>query len=866
MNVTKLYWILILFSNIALAQDYIYKKFGCIDGLPSLQVYDLYQDDNGIIWFATDRGLANYNGYEIKKYGVEDGILNNVILDFYVQKDGTVYGATIDNELFSFRNDTSGFKPYPYNAVIQKELNSDKYHIKSLQFDEDGNLYLGSEAILGKLIISKNGNVIKKPYLKKDASVHFTIEQFAHDAIGFHYDTINNTRKNNTLTYKTSGAIFNLATPLKDKKHIVFTNENSVFVVDKQGNILTKIENEYNPIGIRALKGDHFFVGYHFGGGIIYDSKGEIKKQFLQGKSISDCLIDNEGGYWFSTLYSGVYYIKEPQIKQINALVDTSITSITKSNTDELYIGCDNGDVLKINPDNKTSFEYNASLEYKSPRHIQAFVEYDTKDSILYVNAGETFYKKDTRGKKIFSSSSGHILKLSEPIAQKILKATNVSVVEVDTKNNSTYEINTFFRVEDACLTETTMYVGGHTGAYIIEGKKKSSMVSLNSVFKNRIDDIDVNLKRNEVYFGTLGAGVIIYNEKTKQVETIGKAEGLFSNIINELYVENESELWVCTNSGLNKIKFTEDGTYEITGIKSSKGLLNGGISDVEVINDTVWVASKNGLVYMPKSLFSQPKKLNSYFLRIKHISINDSIASLEQLTNLSHTENRLTFEVEGVSFKHANELMYVHTLDGLDGKWYYGTNRTITYSSLPPGKYTFKLIALTSEKDKKLDIIEVPVFIYAPIWQRIWFMFLSVLSFIILIYLFFKYRILSYNRYIISELLRLMVKKIRGKEKYFTFKETGKEIRIKTNTILFVKSSGNYIELVTDTKNYIIRTQIGLFIESTPDPLEYIRIHRSYVVRIDKVTAKNNKEVFINNEKLPVSGSYVEELNKLIF
>lgn len=869
MKLRTLSFFIVFLCNYITAQNYIYKQFGCKDGLPSLQVYGLHQDNNGLIWYATDRGLANFNGYEFKKYGIEDGILNNVILAFYPQKDGTVYAVTIDNKLFSFKNDTSGFTPYPYNDLVQKEYYSDRFHIKSLQFDEDGSLHLGSEAIYGKVIISKDGEIRSKPYYKKGISINYVIEQFANNIIGFHYDSINKIQKKNTLVYKTATLLLNLAVSLKDEKHIAFTNDNSVYVVDKKGNVITKIENEYNPIGIRELKGDHFFVGYHFGGAIIYDSKGNIKKQFLKGKSVSDCLIDNEGGYWFSTLNSGAYYVRESQLKQVNDLIDIPITSITKSNAGELYVGNDNGDVLKIVPNDKTSIKDNLpkiTVEYKSNRHIKAFVEYDSENDALYVKSGKTFYKKDAKGKKDFSAHHRHTLKLSEPLAQKVLKATNVSVFSVDTKNNTIHEINTPFRVEDACFTNTAMYVGTYTGAYTIENEKKVSMIPLDSVFKNRIDDIDANLERNEVYFGSLGAGVIILNETTKKVKVIDETDGLFSNIVNEVYVGEDNELLVCTNFGLNRIKFAHDGSFEVTGVKSSEGLLSDGISDVEVLNDTVWIASKNGLLYAPKKLFNKQEKNNSYFLRVKEISVNDKTTNKAQLAELSHTENRLAFKVEGVSFKHANKLLYGYTLKGLDDKWYYTTNRTINYSSLPYGKYTFKLTALTSEKDEKLEIIEIPIHIYPPLWKRTWFVIAAILSFVFLIYLFFKYRILSYNRHIISELLRLLVKKINREEKYFSFKESGKEVRVKTSAILYVKSSGNYIELVTEKKNYIIRTPIRSFIESTPDPLEYIRIHRSYVIRIDKVTAKNNKEVIINKEKLPVSSSYLDELDKLIF
>src|SRR5690606_14436609 len=114
--------------------------------------------------------------------------------------------------------------------------------------------------------------------------------------------------------------------------------------------------------------------------------------------------------------------------------------------------------------------------------------------------------------------------------------------------------------------------------------------------------------------------------------------------------------------------------------------------------------------------------------------------------------------------------------------------------------------------------------------------------------------------------LLRLLMKKIKRKEKYYAFKEAGKEIRIKTDTILYVKSSGNYIDLKTENKTYTIRCKIGDFISSTPDPLEYLRIHRSYIIRIDKVESKSKTYIVIKDEKLPVSNSYEIEIEKLFF
>jgi DNA-binding LytR/AlgR family response regulator len=110
------------------------------------------------------------------------------------------------------------------------------------------------------------------------------------------------------------------------------------------------------------------------------------------------------------------------------------------------------------------------------------------------------------------------------------------------------------------------------------------------------------------------------------------------------------------------------------------------------------------------------------------------------------------------------------------------------------------------------------------------------------------------------------MMKKIKNKDNYFVFKEAGKEIRILSSEILYVKSAGNYIDIVTINKVYTVREKLSNFISLVPDELEYLRVHRSYVIRIDKVSAKTKKSVFINKEEIHVGETYLLELDKIIF
>ncbi|WP_046744772.1 ligand-binding sensor domain-containing protein [Kordia zhangzhouensis] len=843
------------------AQKSIYREFGINDGLPSLEVHGIYQDINGLIWFATDRGLANYNGYEIKSFSLEDSVSNAVVLDLFPQHNGVIYAATFNNQLFYFHESFQGFQPYPYNQLLS-ELLEFKQHIMSVYVDSEENLHIACEYMIGKLVISKDGKILKMPSKKKVEAKHdiwMNLQKINSSTLFFSFENDSLEKDKNTIVSKVKYAADTNVIFLKEAKNIVYADDNSLVILDTNGEQLNCIATTMPPIVLKALSSTTFFVGFEFGGGVIMDIQGKIIDRFFPNESITDFLIDHEGGYWFATLHSGIFYVKDSSIKIFETGLKSPVETLAKTRKNELYVGYRTGDVLKIAEDRSITSEAILKTNRK------AFVEFDEAQEILYVKSGHTFYTKDKNNKKVYFDSIArtYFTKLSEPLNREMCISNQNGFIIA--KEGLFDKVEMPYRVQDVIGLDYVYYVGTPLGAYTYKEGVTTPMVTTHPVFKYRIDDIDINEQRKEVYFATLGSGVIIYNPKTEKVQTIKAEDGLSSNIVNELYIENKDELWVCTNSGIDKVTFATDGTFHISGLKSSNGLLNDGINDVEVINDTVWIASIKGLTYVPKKWFHRSKKIAVDYLNVKACYVNDSVQQLSKLQQLSYKENRVEFVVEAISFKSSQDIVYKYQMEGLDHKWYFTKNRRISYPVLPYGTYTFK-VTTTSPEYESARMIEIPIYIQPPFWRRAWFHISIIASIILLLYLFFKYRILSYNQHIIRELLRLWMKKIKRKEKYFTFKEAGKEIRIKTNTILYVKSAGNYIELCTEHKKYTIRKKIGEFISLTPDPLEYLRIHRSYIIRIDKVAEKNSKEVIINGEKIPVSNSYAAELSKLIF
>ena len=160
---------------------------------------------------------------------------------------------------------------------------------------------------------------------------------------------------------------------------VVFLNKNeSVFIDRKLGVVSNKgkviyFKTEQNPMGIRRINDSCFFTGYYSNGAEIRDTSGKIYETFLPNKSVSNFFIDKEGGYWFSTLDDGVYYIKHPKIK---VYTEEHISSLVKDSKGVLYAGFDNSNIGRIKD--------NIEILYEGIKTGVALVSYDTTNDKIY--------------------------------------------------------------------------------------------------------------------------------------------------------------------------------------------------------------------------------------------------------------------------------------------------------------------------------------------------------------------------------------------------------------------------------------------------------------------------------------------------
>jgi signal transduction histidine kinase len=92
---------------------------------------------------------------------------------------------------------------------------------------------------------------------------------------------------------------------------------------------------------------------------------------------------------------------------------------------------------------------------------------------------------------------------------------------------------------------------------------------------------------------------------------------------------------------------------------------------------------------------------------------------------------NRQNFEIEytALSFINAELLRFKYKLEGLDHDWIdAGTRRTAYYSYVPPGSYTFKVIAANSDGVWNTEGQSLRITVLPPYYRTWWFLTLAAL------------------------------------------------------------------------------------------------------------------------------------------
>ena len=211
---------------------------------------------------------------------------------------------------------------------------------------------------------------------------------------------------------------------------------------------------------------------------------------------------------------------------------------------------------------------------------------------------------------------------------------------------------------------------------------------------------------------------------------TYTTVEGLSSNQATCVTEDQFGRIYVGTGRGVNRL---DPATGEIKQYTTADGLANSFIN-VSFCDRSgaLWFGTLQGLsrlVPQPERRKSPPPILISA-LRIAGVTqtISELGAAQVSVPELQAIQNKIQIDFVGLGLGVGESLRYQYKLEGGGADWSAPTNnRTVDYPGLSPGTYRFLVRAVTAEGGFSTAPASVTFVILPPVWQRWWFITISV-------------------------------------------------------------------------------------------------------------------------------------------
>jgi ligand-binding sensor domain-containing protein len=732
------------------SQKYQLRHYGVEEGLPSSEVYHVYQDSEGYMWIATNMGISKYDGYEFENFDLEGGLPGNTIFEVYEDYKGRIWFLSFSMKLSYYYQ--GEIHTYQYNDVIRD------YFVKDLPFqklsfyvDKQDNVYF---AIQSKNVykVSSDGEIttlIKdsedKLSIFKKGSKYFNIhEEGSYDQLRIFSEDTSYIRDMNLKVRE--GNLNHFA--CKHKNSLYLTLGNTLFHIRKD-TILSRRDFKKQILWLNIDKGGNLWIG--LAGGALRLDKNNIHRNrnfLLEDLDISSVYRDREGGFWFSTLQDGLYYVSDLTIKTLTkeeGLFSSNIGVLAKDKYSRIWVG-HKKPIISILKDQKILKTLKLQ-EYKT-----GGIE-DIKfgpDQFAYIIRWNKIFSYDLnsfeRHKKLLErNESANSLLFINDQKKVFCGAWGIKIFKGDENiYNSCHEDKFCHRIRSLFYSEndSALYLGGLNGFWRYKDGKFKHLGERNDLLYYRV--VDIVPFKEYLALATRGGGIILYSENS--IHQITKQSGLLGNSVNSLYV-NGNDIWVAQNLGLSKITFhdVESELYDIHNLTKQDGLPSSEINDISIDDSIVYVATNNGLSYF--NFLNLKKNVIPPPVKIKGVKINGVDTSLKSIYRLDHNRNFFSITYVGLTYRQAGDINYRYKMKGLNDQWTITNRNRKTFTTLPPGDYEFIVQAQNEDGVWSKDSATIKFHIDAPFWKEWWFI-ASVIVFVVgLLWLFFYFRLSMIRR-----------------------------------------------------------------------------------------------------------------------
>ncbi|MCX7985900.1 MAG: ATP-binding protein [Bacteroidales bacterium] len=742
------------------------------NGINNGYINYIFEDKRGFIWFATPTGLFKYNGYNYQSYYPRNNdstsLSGSNILCIAEDNDSNLWLGT-DNGL--------NFFDYKKNRFVQYFSSQHPFvitdYIASLCVTKDI-LWIGSSFGLSQYNIRTGSyKVFTSRDLPAKAASSFIAKIISDKYNNIYFITTSGYfikyHSNTNQFIPISQISYDI--PFSKQEELFNFNDSIIYIAFgqnlfeyeiKTGNFrrlsidgkpllapITGITTDiYGMLWMVSTYKDIYIINPQTHK-ILHHTVPEINEELADEPTGFKCIMsDRNKILWLGSYDNGVSYTHPAMSrfqsfianeKNTNGLNSNYINAILETSRKELFVGTENG--LQIWNPNRQIFNTVSEIGHDPVLCIfedsKGNVWVTTYKGKIYIgkNGGnfvsQTFISSsiDRAVRTIAEDKQGNIW--FGTLGNGVFRYNGNRVN--DFKTVTGYELSDNYINKIICDKSNNLWITTsfgicryQNGRYkIYSFVNKDKLLNVKSAFQDR---------QNRVWFG-YPSGLLYYDPVKDSIFPINHP------ILQKSYVlgiiqDSDNTFWLSTNFGLIHIGidstmackscqmyFTDDGLPDNVYRANAIDMLN---------NGEIMIGTNRGIArILPESKEILPYKASLYFTGLKvfnrevspgevvsnRILLPSALSDMSSLT-LTYRQNMFSIEFSALFFLNPNSVSYKYKLEGFDTSWITtdAHYRYATYTNLPAGKYTLRVIAVLPNNKQISRTIGVEIL--PPFWK----------------------------------------------------------------------------------------------------------------------------------------------------
>jgi diguanylate cyclase (GGDEF)-like protein len=739
-RVIAVYVLTLVFPTWLGAQRYNFRYYSHGDGLRDMEVHSLLQDRQGFIWVGTASGLYRYDGWHFKQYGKAEGLPDGMVISLYETSDGTLFAGTRGG-ISRKQGERFTAVPLPGSPAISSR--------SSLASDGEGRVYAATTQglYIGKSDQSgysfarysnppqAGGTAAYAIYIEPNGAVWFGCgwalcalsngrvsvygkeagvpeerwESILRDRKGTlwirspnHVEALRPGSSAFIETLKTdftSPAIYSVSLHLDPQGRLIVPTESGLLRRARGGWESITVDQGLPTNPTCCVLTDHegsLWVGMAGAGLARWIGYNEWESwtsaEGLPGNNVQAFHRDGAGNLWVGTS-EGLHERSSDARSwkhwtQKQGLGGKSVRAIASSPNGAVWIGYGPGELTRLDPRTGESQQYWLGSERGQVYVIQLMI--DAENRLWVVTRGGTFRSDYVRHGARFDRLLPEIMAPDEQIRQVAMDA------------------------------QGSFWLAASHGLLKLAKGQWTRYTTKDGLRSNDLQFVAAGLD-GSIWVGyeepSIGATRLEFTGTEVHASHFSEANGLKSDELSEIVGDATGRIWVSSTDGLDAF----DGhAWQHYG--QSQGMVWDDCAGHALYADrdnSIWIGTSRGLSHFTPT---EQRELN-----LPPPVVLTSVHFGTQLKNLAdRSEIRYqdrAFQVEYAALAYVNEasVRFRYRMIGLEEGWIRTQEHAARYSTLPPGDYTFEVMAGSTRAQWSTAPSSISFRILPPWWASWW-------------------------------------------------------------------------------------------------------------------------------------------------